>query len=78
VVEYPQTLSIFLEQLHPFSFYVESFHEQLYRKFSMEHGNGMVPIELALSRSGRYSSRIITTTFMEISMKFEFIPEEFS
>ena len=43
VVEYPQTPSIAPELLHLVLSCVESFHEQLCRKSSREHGNGMDP-----------------------------------
>ena len=43
VVGHPRTLSTVPEQLLHVLFYVESSHEQLYKKSLMEHGNGTVP-----------------------------------
>ena len=45
-VEYPQTPSIVPELLHLVLSYVESSHEQLYKRSLTEHGNGMVPVTL--------------------------------
>jgi len=78
VVEYPQTPSIVPELLHLVLSCVESSHEQLYKRSSMEHGNGMVPVTSTQHRRGDYASRIVTTTFTEVSMKLEFISKEFS
>ena len=86
VVEHPQTLSIVPEPLPHVLFYVESSHEQLYKKSLMEHGNGMVPAPILAQRFehnwerdvGRYPSRVVTTTFAEVCMKLEFVAEEFS
>ena len=78
-VEFPQILSIFPTPLHLVLFCAESFLEQPCRISLKEPGNGTVPVELGtiFSNDG-YPCRIVTTSFAEICMELEFVPEEFS
>lgn len=57
VVEYPQTPSIVLELLHLVLSCGESSHEQLYKRSSMEHGNGMVPVNVSQPKK-RWRTRV--------------------
>ena len=52
VVEHPQTPSIVPELLHLVLSCVESSRGQLYKRSSMEHGSGMVPVWSTQHRRG--------------------------